>query len=236
MTLPQGAIAVAGVVGVKVEDVPAAPPLTSASRVTSESLSVAAAFGITSDVTGGVTYAAELHDAEGSFPSNGRWKGPLLVHGEMRLHAEPLVVVTVGGDVVVHLENSEDRAIHLGVAAAVRLSPMLALYTGAPLPNGPAGQQLTIESSTNTATSLTVPVGLLVHPALPVYGFVETKLAQLSISNSTNRFLFDDFIPVEMGAFYRASDELDVGLTFSDDLQHPGDRYTFGLAARYASH
>lgn len=226
VTLPEGGIGVAAAVNTAHRNVP---------HSTSESLSLAGAFGVTDDVTVGASYAFELHDPVGWFPSDGRWKGPLLAHGELRLLAGPRVFATVGADAVYHLENSGDRAIHLGAAASLQLSAMFSLYTGEIVPNGPAGQQLAIQLGADGPITLAFPAGLLVRPELPLYAFVETTLAQLAIAHARSAFFIADFIPVEAGAFVRVRGDLDVGATFQDDLEHAGDAYTVGITARYYS-
>lgn len=236
LTLPDGAIAVAAVVGVQTRNIAARPPATAAIHDRTESFGLAVAAGLTSDITAGVTYALDLHDDSGSFPSGGRWKGPLLAHGEYLLDDEALGYVTVGGDVIVHLENPTDRAIHIGVGAALRISSLVSVFTGAPLPNGPVGQQLALQLSGNHPITLAVPVGVLVRPAPAVYGFVETTLASVALSHADNQFIIADFVPVDAGALVRATHDLDVGILFSDDLEHPHDVYTIGVTARFTPH
>jgi len=226
VTLPEGGIGLAATVNTAVRNVP---------HTRSESLSLAGAFGITDDITVGLSYAFELHDPLGWFPDNGRWKGPLLAHGELKLLAGPRVFVTVGADIVHHFENSTDRAIHLGAAASLRLSPMISLFTGELVPNGPAGQQLAIQLAADAPITLAFPAGVVVRPEVPLYAYVETTLAQLAIAHASSALIFADFIPVEAGAFYRARTDLDIGATFQDDLEHAGDAYTVGITARYYS-
>ena len=233
VTLPDGALAAAAVVNAETRDLPAEPPATHGMRATTESLGIALAAGLTDEITAGLTYAVDLHDPDGSFPSNGRWKGPLLAHAELALAVGPRVFVAVGGDIIVHLENPTDRAFHLGVAASVRLSPSISIFTGAPLPNGPAGQQLAVALAKDGPITLAIPAGVLVRPPLPVYGFVETTLASLAITHATTKLLVSDFVPVEAGVFARARKDLDLGVVFSDDLEAPGALYTIGVAARY---
>ena len=226
VTLPEGGIGVAATVNTAVRTVP---------HSTSESLSLAGAFGVTGDVTVGASYAFELHDPVGWFPSDGRWKGPLLVHGELELLAGPRVFVTVGADAVYHLENSNDRAIHLGAAASLRLSAMFSVFTGEIVPNAPAGQQLTIAIGSDAPVTLAFPAGLVVRPELPLYAYVETTLAHLAIAHASSAIIIADFIPVEAGTFYRARADLDIGAAFQDDLEHAGDAFTIGITARYYS-
>ena len=53
----------------------------------------------------------------------------------------------------------------------------------------------------------------------------DTTLADFSISNSSNAFIFSDFIPVDVGVLFRAAKDLDVGVLFQDDLKNAGDLY-----------
>lgn len=236
VTLPEGGIGVAAEVNTTVRNIEARPPVIVGVHSTSEALTLASSIGITSDVTAGASYEVELHDPDGSFPANGRWRGPLLAHVELALRHGPSVFVTVGGDVLVDLDDTTDRVVHLGVAASVRLSPLFAVFTGEILPNGPVGQQLAIQVASDAPITLALPAGLLVRPDLPLYGFVETTLAQLAIAHASSTFIISDFLPVEAGVFYRARSDFDVGVTFQDDLENAGDVYVFGITARYLKH
>lgn len=235
VTLPDGAIGVAAGVNVEGRTLAAVPPVTPTKHERRETLGFAFAYGITSELTAGLTYAIDAHDADGSFPSGDRWRGPLYAHAELAVFRDSRTFVAVGGDLVVHFEDRNDRTLHLGVAASYGLSASIAVFTGTPLPNAPAGEQLTFRLSANAPISLALPVGVLYRPALPVFAFVDTTLATLSLHDANNQLLFSDVIPVDAGAFYRATSDLDVGLVFSDDLEHPRDIYTFGVTARYTA-
>ena len=116
------------------------------------------------------------------------------------------------------------------------VAPKIALYTGNPIPMGPAGQHLSISLASNGPITFAVPVGVALQASPQLFAFVDTTLAQFSISNSSNAFIFSDFIPVNVGALYRAAKDIDVGITFTDDLKNAGDFYIVGLTARYLKH
>ena len=80
-----------------------------------------------------------------------------------------------------------------------------------------------------------MPVGLALQATPQVYAFLQTDIARFGISNSSNAFLFADFIPLDLGLFYAASHQLDVGAFFDlPDLKNAKfDVLEFGIAARY---
>ena len=98
------------------------------------------------------------------------------------------------------------------------------------------GQHLSIGLGTNGPITFSIPVGVALQATPQVFGFVDTTLADFSISNSSNAFIFSDFIPVDVGVLFRAAKDLDVGVSFQDDLKNAGDAYLFGLMARYYKH
>ena len=53
-------------------------------------------------------------------------------------------------------------------------------------------------------------IGLALQATPQVYAFLQTDIARFGISNSSNAFLFADFIPLDLGLFYAASHQLDV--------------------------
>jgi hypothetical protein len=42
-----------------------------------------------------------------------------------------------------------------------------------------------------------------------------------------------DFVPLGLGAWFSPQKNLDLGVTFSDDLKHAGDRYVITFGGRY---
>ena len=77
-----------------------------------------------------------------------------------------------------------------------------------------------------------VGVGFQATPQ--IYAFASTTLAGFALSGGgSSVYIFSDFIPISVGAFYSASDKLDLGAEFSDDLKNAGDFYSIAFTARY---
>lgn len=235
-TLPKGGLGAAATFQIYKFSVPPIPPATMGTSLTIEGLGLDADYGITDKITAGISYLVDLHDDAGTFPSDDRWKGPLDIHGAFNIIHKDKMSVTAGADFLVNLNNTDDKEIHAGLSAKYMLSPKLAVYTGNPVPIGPAGQHLSISLASNGPITFGLPVGVALQATPQVFGFVDTTLANLSISNSSNQFIFSDFIPVEVGALFRAAKDLDVGVMFSDDLKNAGDFYVVGLTARIYKH
>jgi len=233
--LPKGALGVFG--DFEILSLNFSDPVTMTSiSSTAEFLQIGAGYGISDKLNIGATYAVDIHDDGGTFPSDDRWKGPLDIYGAFNLINKDKLSVTAGADFGINLNNTDDKAINAGLSAKYMLSPKLAVYPGSPLPIGPAGQHLSISLADSGPITFRVPVGVALQATPQVYGFVDTTLASFSISNSANAFIFSDFIPVDVGALFRAAKDVDVGVLFSDDLKNAGDFYTIGLTARFIKH
>jgi len=235
-TLPKAGLGVFG--DFEIANVSATDPTTGMSlgSATFELLGLGAGYGVSDKLTVGATYAIDIHDPGGTFPSDDRWKGPLGLYGAFNVMNKDKLSVTAGADFAINLGNTDDKAIHAGLSAKYMLSPKLAVYTGNVLPIGPAGQHLSIGLGTNGPITFAIPVGVALQATPQVFGFLDTELASFSISNSANAFIFSDFIPVDAGVLFRAAKDLDLGIQFQDDLKNAGDAYVIGLMARYYKH
>jgi len=232
-TLPKGAIGVFGdfeILSISFSD----PTTMTSVSSTAEFLALGADYGVSDKLDLGFTYALNVHDDAGTFQDFP--KGPLDLHGAFNLVHKDKLSVTAGADFDINLDNTDDKSIHAGLSAKYMVAPKIAVYTGNPIPLGPAGQHLSIGLGTNGPITFAVPVGVALQATPQLFAFVDTTLASFSISNSSNAFIFSDFIPVDVGALFRAGKDLDVGVTFQDDLKNAGDFYIFGITARYIKH
>ena len=212
--------------------VPPIPPATTPMTVsaTAEELLLGGGYGINEKLEVGATYALDLHDDSGTFPNSG--KGPLAIYGGYSLMSGKLSIAA-GADFSINLGNTDDKAIHAGLAVRYMVAPKIAIVTGNPVPPGPAGQHLSISLASNGPITFALPVGVEWQAAPKAFVYLNTELASFSISNSSNAFLFSDFIPLDVGLLYRAAPGVDVGAHFSDDLKNAGDFYVFGVMLRY---
>lgn len=233
-TLPKGGLGVFGDFEILKINIPPIPPATMGLSATAEFLALGGGFGVTDKITAGFTYAFDVHDDSGTFPNS--VKGPLDLYGAFNIMHKDKMSVTAGADFSIDTGNTDSKSISAGLSAKYMISPTLAVYTGNPIPLGPAGQHLRISLASNGPITFDVPVGVALQPSPKLFAFVDTTLAQLSISNSSNAFIFSDFIPVDVGALFRAAKDIDVGVTFTDDLKNAGDFYVIGLTARMYKH
>jgi len=211
---------------------PPVPPATTGTTAsaTAEELLVGAGYGVNEKLELGVTYALDVHDDSGTFPNSG--KGPLAIYAGYNLMAGKLSVAA-GADFSINLGNTDSKSINAGLAVRYMVAPKIAIVTGNPVPPGPVGQHLSISLASNGPITFALPVGVELQAAPKAFLYLNTEIASFSISNSSNAFLFSDFIPVDLGLLYRAAPGLDVGAHFSDDLKNAGDFYVFGVMLRY---
>jgi hypothetical protein len=234
-TLPKGAIGAFG--NFEILKLNFSDPVTMTSvSATAEFLELGGGFGVTDKITAGFTYAFDVHDDSGTFPNS--VKGPLDLYGAYNVMHKDKLSVTAGADFSIDTGNTDTKSISAGLSAKYMVSPTLAVYTGNPLPLGPAGQHLRIDLGTNGPIDFRIPVGVAIQPNPKLFAFVDTTLLNIGISNSDTNAIGSDAvgIPVDLGALYRASKDLDVGLLFADDLKHAGDFYIIGLTARFYKH
>jgi hypothetical protein len=238
VTLPKGALSVYGDLGIlrlsiTIPAVPPAPAMTQ--TFTLEQLVVGANYGVSDKLTVGGQYGIPLHDDSGTFPNSG--KGPLTLLGAFNLKTDLKMSVAAAADLTINLGNTTTETIHAGLALRYNVAPKFAVFTGSPVAGmGPMAQHLSIGLNSNAPITFALPVGAAFQASPKLFAFADTTLASFSISNSNNAFIFSDFIPIEVGAFFRAVKDLDVGVIFNDDLKNAGDAYVISFAARFVKH
>jgi hypothetical protein len=234
LTLGKGAIGLTGGIDVARISVtiPPIPPATMPTTVsaTAEILELGGGFGVTDKLQIGLLYALSLNDDSGAFPNSG--KGPLTLYGGLSLLHQDKLDVAASADFEINVANTDDKVIHAGLGVRFMATPKVALFTGNIVPPGPSGQHLAISLASNGPITFSVPVGVAIQAAPKAYVWVDTTVADISISNSNNAFIFSDFIPIDVGLLYRVAPNVDLGAHFSDDLKNAGDFYIFGVLAR----
>jgi hypothetical protein len=85
------------------------------------------------------------------------------------------------------------------------------------------------------ATGITLPIGLGYRASPKLYTFASMNLANIRIANTSNAFLFKDYIPIAIGGFY-TFDTFSLGASFADDLKQGFGYLRFELTARYLLH
>ena len=210
---------------------------------TAEVLSVGGSYGAADKLEVGADYAFLLHP-------NGTAKGTLGLRGAYAVYKVGKLEVAVGASLAFNLNgvdamgnSTTDLFLQLGGWARYQLAPKISLFTGQPaLPftlGGfssflvpPEAYQLQIGLNNSQPVTLTIPVGVGLQATPNVYAFLATEFATFGFSNSNNAFIFSDYIPLAVGAFYSPSNKLDVGVTFADDLKNASDFYVITVSAR----
>lgn len=214
---------------------PPIPPATMGIITTDTALDVLAGvgYGVNDLATIGAQWQLPLDNGEGAFGNAGVITG----YGGYSLVRDDKLAVVAGGDLSVDFAGSATGFLHAGVSLRYKVAPKVVIYSGNPLAPGPYGQQLTIGFNNNAEIALDLPVGLgwQLHPK--AFAWVQTAVAHIKLANTANEIIFADYIPLELGALYRAKQDLDVGgfLSFPD-LENAGSFFGFGVMLRYYKH
>jgi hypothetical protein len=154
--------------------------------------------------------------------------------------------LAVAADFSFDTHSSGAIVLGLGGWFRYRIIPKLSLFTGMPgmIPQvgggigafffGPIGYQLLIELNNKNPVDLAIPVGASYQITPQIYAYAQLVLMDLQLNGGNNAFIFSDFIPITLGAYYSLDNpKLDIGLAFGDDFKNAGDFYAFTLSARY---
>ena len=227
LTLPAKMLSIYG--DVDVANISFTDPVSgTSSSSTAEGLQLGVAYGVSEQLTVGADYAVTLNP-------NGSAKGPLDLYGSFRAFHKDKLSAAIGGGVIIDFTDPTTEEIFLGAAIRFQLAPKLAIFTGSPTTApGPAGSHLQIGLNSGAPITLSIPVGVGLQVTPQAYVYVDTTIADISIKNSNNAFIFSDFIPLEIGGLFAVSSQLDVGahLAFLD-LKGSASDLVFGVSARY---
>jgi hypothetical protein len=185
-------------------------------------------YGITDELEVQVPYAVTARDfeAKGNIDID---VGYAVLRGALRGKLEVIARVR-GGYSLLH---EAARPLLVGLHAQYNITDNITLITGIP-----STQQLRISLADNAAMAkpvdFSVPFGVGLQATRLLYLQLDTKLAQLDISDSANAFIFADTTPVTLTAVYNVMNPLDILATIGTDLTNePGDAATFLVGARY---
>jgi hypothetical protein len=205
---------------------------------TAEGLGIGATYGVMPKLEAGIDYAIPLNP-------NGGIAGALgLRAAYAALHSDKMDLA-ISASLDFDFRSSTEAALELGAWFRYRINPTISLFTGNPgLPyqlaflgalGNISANQLVLGFNNGQAVALALPVGVGIQATHQIYAFAALNIADIYFANGpkTVDFLFADFIPLEIGAFYSLNSTLDLGITFSDDLEHAGDFFAFSLGARY---
>ncbi|MEP6861027.1 MAG: hypothetical protein ABJE66_10425 [Deltaproteobacteria bacterium] len=217
---------------------------------TSEGLALGVAYGFNPKAEVGLDYTLGL--------SPGAIKGPITLHGAYTFAHGKLDVAGAAAFAIdfadtvnpATMTTTTDTALslQLGAWARYHATPTVSIFSGLPgLPNATSGlsrlafglpvtgYQVQIGVSARGVMALTLPIGIGYQASPKLYTFASLNLANIRIANTSNAFLFKDYIPIAVGGFYDF-DTWSLGASFADDLKQGFGYLRFELIARYLLH
>ena len=185
-------------------------------------------YGITDKLELQVPYAFATRD----FEAKGQLDldvGYAVLRGALGGKLEAIARIRGGYDLLA----SHSRPLLIGLHAQYNVTDKLAIISGVP-----GSQQLRISLAKDAAMArpvdFTLPLGIGLQATGALYLQLDTKLAQLEISESANTLIFRDATPVALTAVYNVVNAVDVQIAVGTDLSNaPGDALTFLVGARY---
>jgi hypothetical protein len=230
-TRPQGTIAASldfGVLQLTIPNPIGGDPIS----LTADQLGVGAAYGVSDNITAGLSYAFTL----GLFDSDFEIKGPLTVWGGYQVvHNETLSIAATAA-FGVNLANTDQMALAAGLGARYAITPTLGVFTGGPYGPGPVGQHLRVGLGGDaTPVTFDVPVGVMFQATPQLNVNLMTALANIGISDSDTIVFGADYIPLSLGALFSVTSSIDAAAQFSlIDLKEIGfDLWTLTIGARW---
>ena len=199
--------------------------------------SVGVTYGVNDKLEVGANYTIPINP-------NGSVQGILTARAAyLAAHSEKLDFALAAA-LDVDTNTGNDTVVSVGAWVRYRAAPKLSIFTGqipgtpeflspGALITGIGGNQFTAEVNNLNLVLLSIPVGAGYQVTPNVWAYAQTDLATFLLNpNSSQAFIFSDFIPVQVGAYY-SMDKIDVGLAVADDLKDAGDTYFFILSGRY---
>jgi hypothetical protein len=187
-----------------------------------------AGYGITDKLEVQIPYSFATRDFEAR-GTVGVDVGYAVLRGAVDGKLEVVARVRSGYDTLA----TDAMPLQLGVHAQYNITPKLAVISGIP-----GTQQLRISLAENAAGArpidLALPIGVGIQASGSIYFQVDTRLAQIDLSDSENILIGKDALPASLTMVWNALPELDVQGAVGTDLKNsPGDALTFLVGARY---
>jgi hypothetical protein len=180
-------------------------------------LNLGGSYGVDDKIEVGAAYFFALKDFEA--------KGDLGVQAAYNIMEGNLSVaadVATGYDLVAEGMDNLD----LGARIRFRLNDQLAITS-------PGGQLSIALDGDPKPITLGLPVGVAMQVSPQLYAFVNTELANISISNSETVVFGSDYIPLSVGAFFSPSNTMDFGAAVGwFDLKESSDFIIGSVSAR----
>lgn len=185
-------------------------------------------YGITDDFEAQLIYGFTLDEFEAKGALN-LDLGYKLLRGAAGGKLEAIARARVGYDLLGELATP----LLLGVHVQYNITDTIAVISGTP---GLQQLRITLDDGGSGVSpvdlSLPIAVGFQATPEL--YLQLDTKIAQIDLSDSANAVIFDDTTPVTLTAVYNAIPALDLqAAVFTDLSNEPGDMLGFLVGFRY---
>jgi hypothetical protein len=236
LVLPKSDLGLYGGIAVATTDynqTPVPPLMTGAVlHDTAFELRAGIGYGVSDVFTAGGEYTLPVADANGAFTNAGRFD----IYGGYSVARDDKMALVLGGDFTVDFFGGATAIIHAGASFRYKLAPKYVLYTGNLFAPGPYGRQLEIGLNHSAPVAIDLPIGIGAQLSPKLFGWAGITLAHIKLANTTNRFLFADIIPIELGAFYRMAKDVDVGGFFAIDVENLRDAISVGVLLRYYKH
>lgn len=181
-------------------------------------LGIGGSYGVDDNIEVGAAYGLSLapeFEAKGDFRVEAAYR---IMDGNLAVAAD----VATGYD----LFSESIDPLALGARVRFRLNDQLAIQSG--------GGQLRIALDGDVKPiTLGLPVGVAYQASPQIHAFVNTELANISISDSETIVFGADYIPLAVGAFFSPSNTMDLGGAISwFDLKEASDFIAITLTAR----
>lgn len=217
-------------------------PTTGASAsFTADALVLGGGYGITDKITAGAQYVIApgiISDGDSEF------KGELDIFAQFDIKTDDKLHLTASADFAYDLCGSRDmmgecvgtKAIHAGLGLRYKLTPKMAVFTGAPYGPGPVGQHLSISLEDMGPITFALPVGFMFQATPELNINAQTSLGTIAINDSAgdSAFFGADFIPLSVGGLFAINEQIAVeaALNLPDLKEQQFDALIFTVGAR----
>ncbi len=187
-----------------------------------------AAFGVARWLTVGAEYAFVV-DAPGT-------AGLLTVSGSSELYACGRLAIAVSLAASFDLDSTGDGDLAAGIAVRYRISPRLAVFTGAPWVPGPFGRQLAASFGPERSAALELPVGLEVQLAPRLLAYASTGITTIILTDPGRERRGSWVLrrtPVSAGVWLSVDRRLSLAGTFATPDLQDRDHVEIALSVRY---
>lgn len=182
---------------------------------------LAAKYGVNDKLEVGVSYGFALKEFEA--------KGDLGVHAAYSILGDGNLTVAATARLGYNLLLEGIDPLRVGAEVQFKLSDKLAVYSGGnQIQIGIAEKEIVQGPVTVTITDpsfIALPVGVGFQVNEKIFAHVDTNVAVIEIKDSETGFIFADFLPLDVGAYFSPSNTMDLhaGVGFGD-LVADGDK------------